>query len=125
MYICNSLNVTTFILHIALFRFITRLRDGLKVVLNISKLGNQFLQANKPWVLMKGNQEERCEMHFIINLILMIIRFTNLLKISTDLVFDDFNFGYRFSGQKAPNSSKLFIILKLFYSHRTSWGLRY
>ena len=36
-----------------------RLRDGLKVVLNISKLGNQYVQANKAWVLVKGNEEER------------------------------------------------------------------
>jgi methionyl-tRNA synthetase len=27
--------------------------------LNISKLGNQYVQANKPWVLVKGNEEER------------------------------------------------------------------
>ena len=36
-----------------------RLRDGLKVVLNISKLGNQYIQANKPWVLVKGNEDDR------------------------------------------------------------------
>jgi len=36
-----------------------RLREGLKVVLNISKYGNQYMQANKPWVLVKGNENER------------------------------------------------------------------
>ena len=36
-----------------------RLRDGLKVVLIISKLGNQYIQANKPWVLVKGNEDDR------------------------------------------------------------------
>jgi methionyl-tRNA synthetase len=35
------------------------MRDGLKIVLNISKLGNQYIQANKPWVLIKGNDDER------------------------------------------------------------------
>lgn len=39
--------------------FLYRLRDGLKVVLNISKFGNQYIQANKPWVLVKGNEDER------------------------------------------------------------------
>jgi methionyl-tRNA synthetase len=36
-----------------------RLRDGLRVAMNISKLGNQYVQANKPWVLVKGNEDER------------------------------------------------------------------
>ncbi|XP_066029111.1 methionine--tRNA ligase, cytoplasmic-like [Pocillopora verrucosa] len=36
-----------------------RLREGLKDVLNISKLGNQYIQSNQPWVLVKGNESER------------------------------------------------------------------
>ncbi|KAM7431444.1 hypothetical protein ABFA07_018006 [Porites harrisoni] len=36
-----------------------RLREGLKVVLNMSKLGNQFIQSNKPWVLVKGSDSDR------------------------------------------------------------------
>ncbi|GFR81309.1 methionine--tRNA ligase, cytoplasmic-like [Elysia marginata] len=35
-----------------------RLRDGIRNILMISKLGNQFMQANKPWVLAKGSPEE-------------------------------------------------------------------
>eukprot|EP00731_Ephydatia_muelleri_P032811 Em0024g355a len=31
-----------------------RLRDGLRHILNISRLGNGHIQANQPWVLMKG-----------------------------------------------------------------------
>ncbi|XP_046846002.1 methionine--tRNA ligase, cytoplasmic-like isoform X2 [Xenia sp. Carnegie-2017] len=36
-----------------------KLRDGLKIVLNISKLGNQYIQSNKPWVLVKGSDMDR------------------------------------------------------------------
>lgn len=30
-----------------------RLRDGIPHILNISRLGNQYIQSNKPWVLVK------------------------------------------------------------------------
>ncbi|CAB3990994.1 methionine--tRNA ligase, cytoplasmic-like, partial [Paramuricea clavata] len=45
-----------------------KMRDGLKVVLNISKLGNQYIQANKPWVLVKGNDDERSRAGSVIGL---------------------------------------------------------
>ncbi|CAB4003064.1 methionine--tRNA ligase, cytoplasmic-like [Paramuricea clavata] len=45
-----------------------KMRDGLKVVLNISKLGNQYIQANKPWVLVKGNDDERAKAGNVIGL---------------------------------------------------------
>lgn len=35
------------------------LRDALKPILAISRLGNQLIQANKPWVLVKGSDEEK------------------------------------------------------------------
>lgn len=35
------------------------LRDGLKPILAISRLGNQLIQANKPWLLVKGTDEEK------------------------------------------------------------------
>lgn len=34
------------------------LRDGLKPILAISRLGNQLIQANKPWLLIKSEQEK-------------------------------------------------------------------
>jgi methionyl-tRNA synthetase len=34
-----------------------RLRDGLKHILNISRLGNAYIQANKPWTLVKQGPE--------------------------------------------------------------------
>ena len=43
------------------------MRDGLKIVLNISKLGNQYIQANKPWVLIKGNDDERYRHQLLFN----------------------------------------------------------
>lgn len=36
-----------------------RMREALKDVLNMSKLGNQFIQSNKPWVLVKGSEADR------------------------------------------------------------------
>lgn len=36
-----------------------RLRDGVSRILAISRLGNQYLQANAPWVLVKGSDEEK------------------------------------------------------------------
>lgn len=39
--------------------FLCRLREGLKDVLNMSKLGNQYIQSNKPWVLIKGSESDR------------------------------------------------------------------
>jgi len=38
---------------------VCRLRDGIYNVLSISSLGNQFIQANKPWDLLKGSDEDR------------------------------------------------------------------
>ena len=36
-----------------------KLRDGIRNILSISKLGNQYMQANKPWVLIKGSPEDK------------------------------------------------------------------
>ncbi|KAK7482471.1 hypothetical protein BaRGS_00026288, partial [Batillaria attramentaria] len=35
------------------------LRDSIRNILSISRLGNQFMQANKPWVLVKGSPAEK------------------------------------------------------------------
>jgi methionyl-tRNA synthetase len=35
------------------------LRDGIRNILNISRIGNQYMQAKKPWVLVKGTDEEK------------------------------------------------------------------
>lgn len=35
------------------------LRDGLKFILSISRLGNQLMQVNKPWALVKGSDEDK------------------------------------------------------------------
>lgn len=37
-----------------------KLRDGLRSVMNISRLGNGYLQATKPWELVKKNDLTRC-----------------------------------------------------------------
>lgn len=52
------------------------LRDGLKTILSISKAGNQLIQANKPWVLVKGDEDEsrRAEsvMYLAVNTVALI-----------------------------------------------------
>lgn len=37
----------------------TRLRDAIRPILTISRLGNQHMQANKPWELVKGNETDK------------------------------------------------------------------
>lgn len=36
-----------------------KLRDGIKYILNVSRHGNQYMQVQKPWVLVKGSNEEK------------------------------------------------------------------
>ncbi|XP_068671527.1 methionine--tRNA ligase, cytoplasmic-like isoform X2 [Montipora foliosa] len=36
-----------------------RMREGLKDVLTMSKLGNQYVQSSRPWVLVKGSDSDR------------------------------------------------------------------
>ena len=36
-----------------------KLRDGIKSILNISRIGNQYIQSSKPWELIKKGAEEK------------------------------------------------------------------
>lgn len=36
-----------------------KLRDGIRNILTISRIGNQYMQAKKPWTLIKGTDEEK------------------------------------------------------------------
>lgn len=36
-----------------------KLRDGLRLILSISRHGNQYMQFQKPWTLVKGTSEEK------------------------------------------------------------------
>ncbi|XP_037073303.1 LOW QUALITY PROTEIN: methionine--tRNA ligase, cytoplasmic-like [Pollicipes pollicipes] len=36
-----------------------KLRDAIRHIFNISRRGNQYMQASQPWVLVKGSPEER------------------------------------------------------------------
>lgn len=38
-----------------------KLRDGIRNILSISRIGNQYMQAKKPWALVKGTDEEKIE----------------------------------------------------------------
>lgn len=35
-----------------------RLRDGLRHILSVSRIGNQFMQSQQPWVLLKGTPQD-------------------------------------------------------------------
>ena len=37
----------------------SKIRDALRHILNISRLGNQHIQASQPWVLVKGGDKEK------------------------------------------------------------------
>ncbi|KAK7794459.1 hypothetical protein R5R35_003822 [Gryllus longicercus] len=45
-----------------------RLRDGIRHILSVSRHGNQFMQAQQPWVLMKGTDQERQQAGSIVSL---------------------------------------------------------
>ena len=49
---------------------IGRLRDGIKYMLNISRHGNLYMQTQKPWLLVKGNDEEKYVINALLNLLL-------------------------------------------------------
>jgi len=44
------------LLHICMY---CRIRDGIRFILNISRLGNAHIQANQPWKLVKGSADEK------------------------------------------------------------------
>ncbi|XP_022109155.1 methionine--tRNA ligase, cytoplasmic-like isoform X2 [Acanthaster planci] len=46
----------------------SKIRDALRHILNISRLGNQHIQANQPWVLVKGGDKERARAGGVIGL---------------------------------------------------------
>uniref|UniRef100_A0A7E4ZX46 Methionine--tRNA ligase, cytoplasmic n=1 Tax=Panagrellus redivivus TaxID=6233 RepID=A0A7E4ZX46_PANRE len=45
--------------HYSKFLEDVKLRDALTKILSVSRKGNQYMQANKPWVLVKGTPEEK------------------------------------------------------------------
>ncbi|KAH3692301.1 hypothetical protein DPMN_194751, partial [Dreissena polymorpha] len=45
-----------------------RIRDSIRNILSISRLGNQFMQENKPWVLVKGSDIEKSRAGTVVSL---------------------------------------------------------
>ncbi|KAH3776066.1 hypothetical protein DPMN_177479 [Dreissena polymorpha] len=45
-----------------------RIRDSIRNVLSISRLGNQFMQLNKPWLLVKGSDIEKSRAGTVVSL---------------------------------------------------------
>uniref|UniRef100_A0A6G1SLZ3 Methionine--tRNA ligase, cytoplasmic n=1 Tax=Aceria tosichella TaxID=561515 RepID=A0A6G1SLZ3_9ACAR len=55
------------------------LREGLKPILAISKAGNQLIQANKPWVLIKGDEADKKRAETVMHLALNTVALIGLL----------------------------------------------
>ena len=45
-----------------------KLRDGVRSVLEMSRKGNQYIQAQQPWVLIKGSEEQKYVLLFFFNI---------------------------------------------------------
>ncbi|KAK3757029.1 hypothetical protein RRG08_041805 [Elysia crispata] len=56
-----------------------RLRDGIRNILMISKLGNQYMQANKPWVLAKGTSDEKCRAGSVVSVSAQVVCLLSVL----------------------------------------------
>ncbi|CAH1772664.1 unnamed protein product [Owenia fusiformis] len=55
-----------------------KIKDGLRNILSISKLGNQYIQAHKPWLLIKGSPEEKLRAGTVIGI---AVNITNLISV--------------------------------------------
>ncbi|XP_013104836.2 methionine--tRNA ligase, cytoplasmic [Stomoxys calcitrans] len=58
-----------------------RLRDGIRHLLSISRHGNGYMQSQQPWVLLKGNDEQKARAATIIGLC------TNIACLLANLIF--------------------------------------
>lgn len=56
-----------------------RMRDALQRILAISRRGNQYMQAGQPWVLVKGNADEKKQADTIIGVASNLAAFISLL----------------------------------------------
>merc|ERR1712071_323465 len=50
-----------------------KLRDAIRHIMNISRLGNQLMQSAQPWVLIKGSQEDKIRAGTVIGLCANVI----------------------------------------------------
>lgn len=48
------------------------MRDGIRHILSISRHGNQYMQAQQPWVLLKGTDEDKRQAATVIGLCINI-----------------------------------------------------
>ncbi|EFO93803.1 CRE-MARS-1 protein [Caenorhabditis remanei] len=100
------------------------LKDAVKSILNVSRLGNQYMQAQTPWVLMKGSDEEKKRAGTIIGVAaniayhLAVILYPVMPSISATIreqcglprlpIFSPFPINYLKSGHKIGKPSPLF-----------------
>lgn len=56
-----------------------QLRDSLRIILSISRLGNQMMQVNAPWVLMKGTDEDKLRAQSVLYLATNTVAIISLL----------------------------------------------
>ncbi|CEF61766.1 tRNA-binding domain and Aminoacyl-tRNA synthetase, class 1a, anticodon-binding domain and Nucleic acid-binding, OB-fold domain and Rossmann-like alpha/beta/alpha sandwich fold domain and Methionyl-tRNA synthetase family and Methionyl/Leucyl tRNA synthetase family and Methionine-tRNA ligase, type 1 family-containing protein [Strongyloides ratti] len=68
-----------------------KLRDGLLKILSISRKGNQYLQNNAPWKLIKGNDEEKHRAETVIGIsanlvyLLSVVLYPYMPKVSEEI----------------------------------------
>ncbi|XP_044761926.1 methionine--tRNA ligase, cytoplasmic [Coccinella septempunctata] len=56
-----------------------KLKDGIRHILGISKHGNQYMQSNQPWVLLKGTEEEKIRAGTVIGVCSNIVCFLSIM----------------------------------------------
>lgn len=56
-----------------------KLKDGIRHILAISKHGNQYMQSNQPWVLLKGTEDEKIRGGTVISVCSNIVCFLSIL----------------------------------------------
>ncbi|TMW41669.1 hypothetical protein DOY81_013250 [Sarcophaga bullata] len=95
-----------------------RLRDGIRHLLSISRHGNVYMQSQQPWVLLKGNDEQKTRAGTIIGLSCNIAcLLANLIfpymPTTARTMFEQLN-----TKQTQLNSEKPFISILLPSGHR-------
>uniref|UniRef100_A0A8D8RIW0 Methionine--tRNA ligase, cytoplasmic n=1 Tax=Cacopsylla melanoneura TaxID=428564 RepID=A0A8D8RIW0_9HEMI len=56
-----------------------KLRDGIRYILNISRYSNQYMQANQPWVLYKGTDEQKSRASTVLGVLCQVAYLLSLL----------------------------------------------
>ncbi|KAL1139674.1 hypothetical protein AAG570_006652, partial [Ranatra chinensis] len=56
-----------------------KLKDGLRCILNIGHHGNQYMQGNRPWVLVKGSSQDKMRAGHVVGLCANVVGLLSVL----------------------------------------------